>query len=110
MFLLGLELAGMLLEVPLPRVIDQAIKNDSSIAKLADVVVESLFDGIDYKPQSSGQRLRYNLLIRKSWVSRARYLRHVLDPKDKDLEAISLPAPLSFGYYLMRPFRLLFRN
>ncbi len=110
MFLLGLNLAQELLKIQLPSVIEQAITEDSSIRKLSNVVVESLFIGVDYKPQSSSQRLKYNLLIRKSWASRAKYLRHVLDPKDKDLEAISLPAPLSFGYYLMRPFRLLFKN
>ena len=110
MFLLGLNLAKTLLNVPLPVVIDEAVRRDSSIRKLSNVVIDSLFVGVDYKPQSSGQRLKYNLLIRKSWGSRARYIRHVLDPKDKDFEAIELPAPLSFGYYLMRPFRLLFKN
>lgn len=110
MFLLGLDLTQVLLNVSLPNIIAQAIDEDSSIRKLSNVVTDGLFVGVDYKPQSSRQRLKYNLLIRKSWVSRARYIRHVLDPKDKDLEAIALPAPLSFGYYLMRPFRLLFKN
>jgi hypothetical protein len=110
MFLLGLNLAKELLSIQLPSIIEQAVEKDSSIRKLSNVVVESLFVGVDYKPQSSRRRLKYNLLIRKSWVARAKYIRHVLDPKDKDLEAISLPGPLSFGYYLMRPFRLLFKN
>ena len=109
-FLLGLELSRRLLGVPLPAHVAQQIDRDPSIDKLADVVIQFLLSGTEHIPASSLQTLRFNLLVRPSWPARARYFRHILNPTDGDLTAVSLPGPLSFGYYLMRPFRLLFKT
>jgi hypothetical protein len=107
-FLLGLQLCRRLLGVALPEQIAQQIERDSSIDKLADVVIEFLLNGTEHIPASSLEHLKFNLLVRPSWLARARYFRHILNPTDGDL-TVSLPGSLSFGYYLMRPFRLLFK-
>jgi len=109
-FLLGLQLCRRLLGVALPDHVVQQIERDSSIDKLADVVIEFLLSGTEHIPASSLQHLKFNLLVRPSWPARARYFRHILNPTDGDLTAVSLPGSLSFGYYLMRPFRLLFKT
>jgi hypothetical protein len=110
MFLLGLHLAAKLLNVTFPRSVATRIENDPSLDQLADVVIEGLFSGTEPKRLTSTQRLRFNLVLRETWFGRARYVRHLLDPTDRDLGFITLPRALSFGYYLMRPFRLLFQN
>jgi len=109
-FLLGLELSRRLLGVALPEHVAHQIERDSSIDKLAEVVIQFLLSGTEHIPASSLQHLKFNLLVRPSWPARARYFRHILNPTDGDLTAISLPGPLSFGYYLMRPFRLLLKT
>lgn len=109
-FLLGLQLCSRLLGVQLPELVAQQIERDSSIDKLADVVIQFLLNGTEHIPTSSLQHLRFNLTVRPSWPARARYFRHILNPTDGDLAAVSLPGSLSFGYYLMRPFRLLFKT
>ena len=110
MFLLGLNLAAKLLCVSFPRSVVTRIERDPSLDRLAQIVVEGLFGGTEPKPLTSIQRLRFNLMLRETWLGRARYVRHLLDPTDRDLGSITLPRPLSFGYYLKRPFRLIFKN
>jgi hypothetical protein len=109
MFLLGVTLAVKLLGGEAPELVRNKLDSDSQLDKLAAAIIEGLFNGPVHRPASTGQIFRYNLMVRKSWPSRLRYFRHMLNPTDGDLNAISLPAPLTFGYYLMRPFRLLFR-
>jgi hypothetical protein len=110
MFLLGLALAVRLLGVDAPELVRDKLASDPQLDKLASAVVAGLFNGTVHRPASTSQIFRYNLMVRKSWPSRLRYFRHMLNPTDRDLEAISLPAPLTFGYYLMRPLRLLFKT
>ncbi|HEY6804530.1 MAG TPA: nucleotidyltransferase family protein [Pyrinomonadaceae bacterium] len=110
MFLLGIALAQKLLGVNPPEFVARQISNDAQLDKLASVVIEGLFNGTVHRPASTSQIFRYNLMVRKSWPARFRYFRHMLNPTDRDLDTISLPGPLTFGYYLMRPIRLLFRT
>ena len=109
MFLLGLDLCSRLLNVTLPDPIAEQIKNDSTLAALATRVTEDLF-AAEHKPATTFQIFSYNVRVRRSWSSRLRYFRHVFKPTDRDVNALVLPAPFSFGYYLMRPFRLLFKT
>ena len=109
MFLLGVHLAAKLLRVKLPDEVSKQIAEDSQLDRLANVVIGSLFNGTVHRPASTSEIFRYNLRVRKSWPARMRYFRHMLNPTDRDLDAVALPRSLSFGYYLMRPFRLLFR-
>lgn len=108
MFLLGLFLAERLLNAPLPEEIKQRCLNDKQLESLAANVVEHLFNGPTHVPATSREIFEYNLAVRKTAGARARYLVHMFRPTDGDLGARSFPRGFSFGYYLMRPFRLLF--
>jgi hypothetical protein len=107
MFLLGLHLAERLLDAPLPAEVKQRCKSDLRLSSLADDVVEHLFNGPTHVPATSPRIFKYNLGVRKTLSARARYLLYALRPTDGDLGGRSLPASLSFAYYLTRPFRLL---
>src|SRR5437868_265761 len=104
MFLLGLYLAEKLLAAPLPDEVKQRCADDNRLNSLADKIVRQLFNGATHTPATSQEIFKYNLSVRKSLGSRARYLVHMLRPTDSDLAAHSLP---SFAYYLTRPVRLL---
>ena len=109
MFLLGLYLAERLLDAPLPAQVRQRCDADERLQSLAENIVEHLFSGTTHVPATSREIFKYNLGVRKTLSARARYLLHTFRPTDRDLSSHSLPAKLSFAYYLMRPFRLLFR-
>lgn len=110
MFLLGLHLAATLLDAPLPREVKLRCDADKGLAPLAANIVEHLFNGPEHVPATPREILKYNLGVRKSLSARARYLVHILRPTDGDVARRSLPAGLHFAYYLMRPFRLIFRT
>ena len=110
MFLLGITLAVGLLGAKAPDSVCDLISSDQQLDKLSSSVVEGLFSGTVHRPASSGRIFRYNLTVRKTWPARLRYIRHMLNPTDRDLDAVALPARLVFGYYLVRPLRLLFKT
>jgi hypothetical protein len=109
MFLLGLHLAHKLLDAPLPEAVKQRCESDERLKLLADDVVEHLFNGPTHVPATAREIFKYNIGVRKSFSARARYLAYMFRPTDSDLAARTLPASLSFAYYLFRPFRLLFK-
>ena len=110
MFLLGLHLADKLLDAPLPSEVKRRCAADKRLESLAADVVEHLFNGPEHVPATSTEIFKYNLGVRKSLGARTRYLVHMLRPTDGDIGKRSLPVGLSFAYYLMRPFRLLFKT
>ena len=110
MFLLGLYLAEQLLDAPLPAEVMQRCDADERLPSLAENIVEHLFSGTTHAPATAREIFKYNLGVRKTLNARARYLLHMLRPTDSDLGARTLPAKLSFAYYLVRPFRLLFKT
>ena len=110
MFLLGITLASILMGVSQPDLLTHQITCDPQLEKLSSAVIQGLFNGTTHRPASSSQILRYNLMVRKSWPARFRYFRHMFNPTDRDLDAVALPSSLNFGYYLMRPIRLLFKG
>jgi hypothetical protein len=110
MFLLGLYLAEHLLDAPLPPEVKQRCDADERLSSLADNIVEHLFSGTTHVPATTREIFKYNLGVRKTLSARARYVLHMLRPTDSDLGARPLPSKLSFAYYLMRPFRVLFRS
>jgi hypothetical protein len=110
MFLLGLHLAQTLLQAELPAEVRERCKADTRLESLAANVVEHLFKGPAHVPATSTEIFKYNIAVRKSFAARARYFVHMLRPTDSDVGARSLPARLSFAYYLVRPFRLLFKT
>jgi len=110
MFLLGLHLADKLLNAPLPPEVKRRCAADKRLESLAADIVEHLFNGPEHIPATSTEIFKYNLGVRKSLGARTRYLVHMLRPTDGDIGNRSLPAGLSFAYYLTRPFRLLFKT
>jgi hypothetical protein len=109
MFLLGLYLAEQLLQAPLPEEVRQRCSADERLKSLAGNVVAHLFNGTTHVPATSREIFKYNIGVRKTLSARTRYLLYMFRPTDSDLGARALPGTLSFGYYLMRPFRLLFK-
>jgi hypothetical protein len=109
MLFLGVYLANSLLDAPLPEQVKSKLEADGKVAALGQEVEERLFDGAGL-PASIGQSLRFNWALRAAWGSRLRYCRLLLQPTDADIETISLPRPLNFVYYVMRPFGLLTRD
>ena len=110
MFLLGLYLSAKLLEVRFPDLINTEFERDAKLEMLATDVVKGLFTRAEHVPASPGEIFRYNWKIRKDWSARARYLRHALKPTDRDVDIVALPGALSFGYYVTRPIRMLFKS
>jgi hypothetical protein len=110
MFFLGLYLAENLLGATLPADVKLRYSSDEHLVSLASSVVEHLFNGPVHVPASSSEIFRYNFGVRKTWRSRAQYFFFMLQPTDGDLGAHQLPPGFGFAYYLMRPFRLLFKN
>ncbi|HET9477884.1 MAG TPA: nucleotidyltransferase family protein [Pyrinomonadaceae bacterium] len=110
MFLLGLHLARKLLQAQLPAAVQQRCDSDPRLESLAANVIEHLFNGPTHIPATSTEIFKYNISVRKSLAARARYFVYMLRPTDSDFGTRSLPAAFSFGYYLVRPFRLLFRT
>jgi len=107
MFLLGLHLAERLLDAPLPPEVKRLCDRDRRLSPLAANIIQHLFNGPEHVPATSTEIFRYNLGVRKSLSARTRYVVHMLRPTDGDITDHSLP---SFAYYLVRPFRLLFRT
>ena len=110
MFFLGLHLAHKLLDAPLPPNVQQLCAADARLETLANNVIAQLFNGPTHVPATSTEIFKYNIGVRKSLAARARYFIHMLRPTDSDFSGRPLPSGLSFAYYLIRPFRLLFRT
>jgi len=110
MFLLGLYLAQKLLQARLPPEVQQRCAADARLESLAANIITHLFSGPTHVPATSREIFKYNIGVRKSLAARARYFVYMLRPTDSDFGSHSLPRHLSFAYYLLRPFRLLFRT
>ena len=110
MFLLGLYLTHKLLGTQLPAAVQERCDSDPRLQSLADNVIEHLFSGPTHVPATSREIFKYNIGVRKSLAARARYFTHMLRPTDSDVGSRSLPPGFGFAYYLMRPFRLLFKT
>ena len=110
MFLLGIHLAQKLLGTNLPPEVKQRCDSDTRLESLAANVIEHLFSGATHVPATSTEIFKYNIGVRKSLAARARYFVYMLRPTDSDLGAHALPPGFGFAYYLMRPFRLLFKT
>ena len=109
MFLLGLHLADKLLDAPLPPEVKRRCAADKRLESLATDVVEHLFNGPEHVPRPPARSSSTTSACVRVWRA-TRYLVHMLRPTDGDVGKRSLPAGLSFAYYLMRPFRLLFKR
>jgi hypothetical protein len=106
LLLLGLALAGALLEAPIPEVIGHVIRADRRIPGLVDQVRRWLFRDTD-GPPGGLERVRFFLHARERFRDGARFcLSLALVPQITDWEALSLPPYLSFLYPMFRTARL----
>lgn len=107
MFLLGLYLASDLLHSQLPDIVAKKISQDKVIAKLANAIAASLFDGPEHHQATTRQMFVYNLRVRRGLRSRLKYFLFTLAPTDSDVSLFTVPARWRLAYYLLRPFRIL---
>lgn len=110
MLLLGLYLANSLLDASLPKQIEERLETDRAVVKLAGEVSQRLFISADPLAITIPASFRFNWAVRTDLRSRLRYCRLLLQPTDADIETRPLPRPLTFIYYLMRPFALFRRD
>ena len=94
----------------LPPAVQQRCDTDMRLDSLAANVIQLLFSGPTHVPATSTEIFKYNIGVRKSLAARARYFAYMLRPTDSDFSARSLPPGFGFAYYVMRPFRLLFKT
>jgi hypothetical protein len=80
--------------------------DDEVLTELSEEVAAIMFSGAEYEPIGFVRNVSFNLRARGHLRERFDYLRFILTPTDGDLAAVSLPAGMSFAYYLLRPLRL----
>jgi hypothetical protein len=110
MLFLGIFLANDILGAPLPRAIEQEVRNDPHTAKLAGQVRWRLFEGPLqlFKPW---KKVHFHLqLIDSAWERLSYSLRHWFDilttPRSGDWNSLPLPDVFFHLYYVIRPVRL----
>ena len=83
-FLLGLSLAQMVLDAEIPAPVEKLLVNNSHVRQMANQIAERLPHRIQRGPESFGSRLKFQLSIQDSFLSKARYtqvalIRRLLD-------------------------------
>lgn len=106
MLLLGLYVAHDLLGAKLPAHVAAQFEIDSEIKMLAEQIYSRLFAEGNEANGMSGYFL-FQLKARRRLRDKFNYCRYVVSPTEEDLTMLSLPAPLSFVYYVLRPLRML---
>jgi hypothetical protein len=106
MLLLGLYVAHELLDAKLPAGVREQFETDQEIALLAGQIYSRLFAGGSEASGMSGYFI-FQLKARRRLRDKFNYCRYVVSPTEEDLTLLSLPAPLSFVYYLLRPLRMI---
>ncbi|RPI29575.1 MAG: hypothetical protein EHM61_01075 [Acidobacteria bacterium] len=102
---LGLLLAHDLLDAPVPADLHARAIGDQTARSLADEVVHRCANTRRYVPAVM-EVPRFHLRARERLRDRRLYCRAAVEPSVHDYGVFSLPGPLSFLYYLLRPFRL----
>jgi hypothetical protein len=106
MLLLGLRIAHELLGAHLPEQVETPLQGDPEIVPLANRIYARLFEGGNDGRGMSGYFI-FQLKARRRLRDKFNYCRYVISPTEEDLIMLSLPAPLSFVYYLLRPLRMI---
>ena len=116
MLSLGLILARNLLGAELPVEVAKTVERDFRGGSVVSRIVSKLFTE-STEPFGDFELVIFYLRTMDRWQDRVRFcssyfsqwLRHVATPTSKERESLSLPAPLSFLYYVSRPLRLTVR-
>jgi hypothetical protein len=106
MLLLGLYVARDLLDAELPAQVESQFEIDAGIAPLAAQIYTQLFAG-DGETSGMSSYFLFQLRARRRLRDKFNYCRYVVSPTEEDLTLLSLPAPLSFIYYVLRPLRMI---
>lgn len=106
MLLLGVYVAHDLLGARLPAQAERALQADPEIARLAELVYARLLAGGSDAVGMYGYFI-FQLKARPRLRDKFNYCRYMISPTEEDLTLLTLPAPLSFIYYLLRPLRML---
>ncbi len=110
MLLLGLYLSVKLLKAHVPDRLQLQIDKDDTIARMADEVIDNIFNRMSNieKKSISDRFSSFHIRIRDSFLDKIRYaLRLIFRPTDKEWLYFPVPACVSFVHYLLRPCRLL---
>ena len=103
---LGLVLAEDMLEARPPEDVSQWASRCPAVSSLARQVRDHLFAPPDRQLKGLA-RIAFFARTRDRVTDRARYLVHrAVTPSERDWKLLSLPPPLFFLYYLIRPCRL----
>lgn len=106
MLRLGLLLANDLLGARMPAPVVARLVSDRALARLTGQVRASLFD-VETDPSSVASAGLFHLRARERVRDRIRYCTLLaLLPTAEDWALLPLPAPLTWGYSLIRPLRL----
>ncbi|HYJ86513.1 MAG TPA: nucleotidyltransferase family protein [Pyrinomonadaceae bacterium] len=104
--LLGLFLAGELLQAPIPEGVWKVVMADPTVRTIAGQVQKQLFAEEDAAP-GIFDSTRLHLSMRERRRDRLRYCLHLAaTPRVYDWMVLPLPDRLFFLYYLLRPLRL----
>ena len=106
MLLLGLFVAHDLLGAKMPEGVIGQLESDREIIKMARQIYSQLFAEGNKASGISGYFL-FQLKARRRLRDKFNYWRYAISPTEEDLTMLSLPASLSFVYYLLRPLRML---
>jgi hypothetical protein len=111
MFLLALELAHSVLDVPLPQTIESRAAGDRIVQKMARRLRAQLLeiDPVVTPPaplRDAIQMVRFHLTVLNRTRDRLRYLKYAAKPNPRDRNALELPASLHFLHLFSRPVRL----
>jgi hypothetical protein len=106
MLLLGVYVAHDLLGARLPEQAEGAMQADPEIVRLAERIYAQLFASGSDAVGMYGYFI-FQLKARPRLRDKFNYCRYMISPTEEDLTLLTLPASLSFIYYLLRPLRML---
>jgi Uncharacterised nucleotidyltransferase len=105
LLLTGLSLAHNLLDAALPGEVRKTVEADARVRWLAQNMIRR-FASFQWSGSGFLDIPIYHLRARERFRDKANYCLQMTTPSLKDLTFVSLPAGLSFLYYLIRPVRL----
>lgn len=111
MFLLALELARLVLDMPLPVAIASRAAGDRVVQRMAGRLRERLLEIDDAARPGSPLwdavgMVRFHLRVLNRVGDRVRYLKYAARPNPRDRNMLALPAGLHFLHIFLRPARL----
>lgn len=110
---LGLRVAHRWIGTPIPTELRREVERDTALPEMITHIEKHwLFSGRRPKDGPVAIRAPYLSKTRERWQDRWAYYKHVarilITPTEQDRAFLSLPSWLSFLYYGVRPFRLLY--